>query len=504
MIGLARPGGTIGDSTPTRLTAPGWASCTYTTPMATATPSLTLRALLSQAAGRAGLDSDADVIAGLTPSAKALAAVASARTTTTPTLLIATTDKELEQLVADARFFYAALEGTSEEATERAVVSLPSLQVDPYRGMTPHFRVAAARARALVGAASGTARLIVASAAALLPRVSTPPRLLRAALEIRSGTEIDPQALADVLVDAGFTRTDPVDEHGSFAIRGGILDVFPANDVEPVRLEFVGDMVETLRRFDPTTQRSTGAVDYVSIVPVREWFDDDEERVSIVDFLSLAHGARVIVSEREQVAQQARKIREQLDSSYEDARARGHVAAVSPDRAFTTWEAIEPRVAGAHRLEELAIEDLAQENEASQVRHVSCQPALEFRGRAGDWIADLRQARERGDTVLFVADSPGRAERTVEILQEYEIVAVPVERAEDVHAAAVLVAVGSLSRGFRLAEGALQVYAETDVFEEERRPTEKRRNLAKTFLSDLRDLKVGDLIVHVDHGIGEL
>jgi transcription-repair coupling factor (superfamily II helicase) len=471
--------------------------------MPTATPSLTLRALFSRSAARAGIDASVGVTAGLTPAAKALAAVIAARAHGGTTLLVAPVDRDLEQLTADARFFYSALEGASEEATERAVVPLPSLQVDPYRGMTPHFRVAAARARALAGAAAGTARLIVASAGAMLPTVSTPERLLRAAIEIRSGTEIDPQTLADLLVDAGFNRADPVDEHGSFAIRGGILDVFPANDVEPVRLEFVGDMVETLRRFDPTTQRSTGAVDYVSIVPVREWFDDEDERVSILDFLSLAHGARVIVSEREQVEQQTRKIREQLDNSYEDARARGHVAAVRPDRAFTTWEAIEPRVAGAHRLEELAIEDVAQEKEASQVRHVSCQPALEFRGRAGDWIADLRQARERGDTVLFVADSPGRAERTVEILQEYEIVAVPVERAEDVHAAAVLVAVGSLSRGFRLAEGGLQVYAETDVFEEERRPTEKRRNLAKTFLSDLRDLKVGDLIVHVDHGIGE-
>ena len=471
--------------------------------MPTATPSLTLRALFSRSAARAGLDPSAAVIAGLTPAAKALAAVVSARAHGGPVLLIAPADRDLEQLTADARFFYSALEGASEEATEHAVLPLPPLQVDPYRGMTPHFRVAAARARALAGAAAGTARLIVASAAAILPKVSTPERLLRATVAIRSGTEIDPQALADLLIDAGFTRADPVDEHGSFAIRGGILDVFPASDVEPVRLEFVGDMVETLRRFDPTTQRSTGAVDQVSIVPVREWFDDDEERLSILDFLSLAHGARIIVSEREQVEQQARKIRVQLENSYEDARARGHVAAPPPDRAFTSWESLAPRITAARRLEELAIEDIGEESEASRVRHVSCQPALEFRGRAGDWIADLRQARERGDTVLFVADSPGRAERTVEILQEYELVAVPVERAEDVHAAAVLVAVGSLSRGFRLAEGALQVYAETDVFEEERRPAEKRRNLAKTFLSDLRDLKVGDLIVHVDHGIGE-
>jgi transcription-repair coupling factor (superfamily II helicase) len=471
--------------------------------MPTATPSLTLRALFSRAASRAGLDTRAPITAGLTPAAKALAAVVAARSQGGTTLLIAPTDKDIEQLTADGRFFYAALEGTSAADTERAILPLPSLQIDPYRGMTPHFRVAAARARALVGAASGTARLIVASAAALLPRVSPPDRLLRAALDIRSGSEIEPQALADLLTDAGFTREDPVDEHGSFTIRGGIVDVFPAGDVEPVRLEFVGDMVETLRRFDPTTQRSTAPVDQVSVVPIRERFEDADDTMSILDFLAAARGVRPIVSEYEQVEQQARKVREQLENSYQDAAARGHVAVASPDQAFSTWEGIESRVGSAHRLEELTVDEGADSGADSRVHHVSSQPALEFRGRAADWLADIRQARERGDTVLFVADSPGRAERTVEILQEYEIVAVPVERAEDVHAAAVLVSVGSLSRGFRLADAALQIYAETDVFEEERPPTERRRNLAQTFLSDLRDLKVGDLIVHVDHGIGE-
>jgi len=471
-------------------------------PMPTATPSLTLRALLGQAASRVGFDNLGAITAGLTSPAKALAAVVAARAQPGATLLIAPTDKDIEQLTSDARFFYAALEGTSEEATERAVLPIPSLQVDPYRGMTPHFRVAAARARALAGGAAGTARLILASAAALLPRVSTPERLRRASLDIRSGTEIDPQVLSDLLVDAGFTRADPVDEHGSFTVRGGIVDVFPASDSEPVRLEFVGDMVETLRRFDPTTQRSTAAIDRLSIVPVRERFDDDDEWLSMLEFLSSAHGVRILVSEQEQVEQQARRVREQLQGSYEDAAARGHVAVVAPQRAFSEWGDIERRLGSARRLEELAVET-GDDGPEQQVRHVSCQPALEFRGRAGDWVADVRQARERGDTVLFVADSPGRAERTVEILQEYEIVAVPVEHAEAVRSAAVLVAVGTLSRGFRLADGALQVYAETDVFEEERRPAEKRRNLAKTFLSDLRDLKVGDLIVHVDHGIGE-
>jgi transcription-repair coupling factor (superfamily II helicase) len=472
------------------------------------TTSLTLRALLSRAVSAASLDKSSRVVAGLTPPGKALAGVAVARTGTEVTLLVVPTDKDVEQMTSDARFFYAALEGASEADVERAVLPLPSLQVDPYRGMTPHFRVSAARARALHAAATGTARVIVASSAALLPRVSAPERLLSASLEIRSGTEIDPQNLADLLVDAGFTREDPVEEHGSFAVRGGIVDIFPAGDVEPVRLEFVGDMVESLRRFDPSTQRSTGATDQLLIVPVRERFDEEADSIPLFEFLSAARGLRVVVSEEQQVREQAQKVRDQLESSFADAAARGHVAALPPTQAYVTWTDLEPRLVAGDHLEELAIDESAPDPgsripDPHGVRHIRCQPALEFRGRVNDWIAEIRQARERRDAILFVAESPGRAERTIEILQDYDIVAVPVERAEDAYAAPVLVAVGSLSRGFRLSDAALQVYAETDVFEEERHAPEKRRNLAKTFLSDLRDLKVGDLVVHIDHGIGE-
>jgi len=126
-----------------------------------------------------------------------------------------------------------------------------------------------------------------------------------------------------------------------------------------------------------------------------------------------------------------------------------------------------------------------------------------FRGRIPDWISDIRRARERGETVLFVAATPGRAERTLELLKEYDLRAAPIAQAEDLYAASVLVTIGSLSRGFRLPAAALQIYAETDVFEEERHAPERRRSVSRTFLSDFRDLKGGDLIVHVDHGIGK-
>jgi transcription-repair coupling factor (superfamily II helicase) len=476
------------------------------------TSSLTLRSLFKAAIVKAGLDKPAQITAGLTSAAKALAIVGAARATTGVTLVIVPTDKDVEQLISDTRFFWGAIEGATEQILERSVLPFPSHQVDPYRGMTPHFRVMAARGRALHAAATGTARIIIASAAAILPRVSAPERVKRASIELKSGSEIEPLDLADLLVDAGFDRQDPVDEHGEFTVRGGIVDIFPAGDAQPVRIEFVGDMVESLRRYDPSTQRSTEVIDQLAVVPIRERFEL-ENSVSIIEFLS-ASGLRLIVSEFDQVEETALQLRQQLDESFEDALKR-RAPGVPPAHLFADWNDIGPRIVAARRLEELAVEAttgvFAEAAVGSEgvgppehgIRHVSCQPAMEFRGRVSDWIADIRAARSRGDTVLFVAESGGRAERTIEILHEYDLLGIPVEHAEDVHAASVLVTIGSLSRGFRLSDAALQIYSEPDIFEEERRAPEKRKNLARTFLSDLRDLKVGDLVVHVDHGIGE-
>src|SRR4029077_466555 len=141
------------------------------------------------------------------------------------------------------------LEGMSDSAAERAILPFPSHEIDPYRGLAPHFGVASARARALYAIASGTARVIVASAAALLPKVSAPGRLLGAGLDLKPGQEIAPTDLAELLVDAGFSREDPADEYGGFALRGGILAIFSAGEQLPVRLEFVGDTIESLRTY---------------------------------------------------------------------------------------------------------------------------------------------------------------------------------------------------------------------------------------------------------------
>ena len=471
--------------------------------------SLTLRALLKTAAGRLGLGVPGRPVSGLTAAAKGFfTAAAAARDRV---LLVVPADADVEQVTSDARFFLAALEGVSDTDAAHAVVPFPSHEIDPYRGLSPHFDVASARARALHALSRGTARLVIASSASLLPRLSQPARLGDAGLTLRSGDEISPIDLADRLTAAGYTRQDPTDEPGEFSVRGGVVDFYPAGARHPIRLEFVGDTIESLRTYDPGTQRSIEPIDQAHIEPLTEILElpatagssgqgasEPDPRMdrsaTILDYLDAARPV-VFVSEPDEVKAAFIKQREQIDASYAEA-VRKQNRAAEPESIVIGWEVVAPLLETATALETLSL------GTADEVRHVATQPAMEFAGRVPDWVAELRSARQAGETVVFVAHSQGRAERVVEMLADYQVPAAPIDRGEDAHASAVLVSVGHLSKGFRLPEAGLQLFAETDVFDEERHTHEKRRSAAKTFLSDFRDLKIGDLVVHVDNGIG--
>jgi transcription-repair coupling factor (superfamily II helicase) len=466
--------------------------------------SLTLRAVLKSAAGRLGMGVPARRVSGLTPAAKAMCVAAAIGRA--PVVLVVPTDAEVERMTVDARFFLAALEGFSDADVERSVLPFPSQEVDPYRGLKPHFDVASARARALHGIASGSARLILTSAAALLPRLSQPDRLTRTAATLVPGQDIEPRELGALLVEAGYTRQDPVDESGEFCIRGGVVDFFPAGAAEPIRLEFLGDTIESIRSYDPATQRSHQQLDRVSIVPLLELPGGDgtvgggeedgvDRSATILDYF-VSTTPVVFVSEPDEVDAHGRKVSEQLFLSYEEATAKSQRVR-PPSELVIGWDAIADWLRSATSLETLALGE-----PEPGVNHIACQPAVELGGRLQDWVEEIKRGRERGETLVFIAHSPGRAERTIELLADYEIFAVPIERGEEAHAASVLVGVGHLSRGFRLPDAQLQFWAETDVFEEERKVHERRKSATRTFLSDFRDLKAGDLVVHVDHGIG--
>jgi transcription-repair coupling factor (superfamily II helicase) len=288
--------------------------------LATST-SLNLRAVLKTAVANSGIAIGARALSGLTPPAKALFVAAAAQAQPRAVVLyVVPADGDIEQAVGDIGFFLSALEGLGP--AESGVLPFPSHEIDPYRGLAPHVGVTSARARALHAIATGTTRVVVASAASLLPRVTPPSKLLATAIDLRPGQDIAPTDLAELLVDAGFTREDPADQHGEFAVRGGIVDIYPAGAANPVRLEFIGDTIESIRTYDAGTQRSIKPVDQVQVVPLRDVLDvrDGRDRsATIVDYLKRAREFRIIVSERDEVDAHAQKLLEQITRSYKQA-----------------------------------------------------------------------------------------------------------------------------------------------------------------------------------------
>src|SRR5689334_17727876 len=293
-------------------------------------PSLALRSLLTGVLRETGLQSPLQRISGATPPVRALAIAAGAKRFSEGTILVVVpTDAEIESTCGDISFFLSVLEGSAATVVERQVLPFPSTQVDPYRGFQPHLKVASSRARVLHALATNTARVVIASAAALLTKLPEPASLLLSSCEIKPGIDIDPHELANTLVLGGYEPADPVDAHGEFARRGGIFDVFPAGEELPIRIEFIGDTVESIRRFDPGTQRSVETLDRFGIVPVREASVElspgqSSSTANLFQFLR-TRDSQVWLSEPADVEKHIKTAWEQIATSYSDAveRAKG-------------------------------------------------------------------------------------------------------------------------------------------------------------------------------------
>ena len=259
------------------------------------------------------------------------------------------------------------------------MLPFPSQEVDPYRGLAPHLRVASARARALYGASAGEARIVIASAVALLPEGQPAAAAVERGAQPRARRSRSRRTTSpSCSIDAGFTREDPVDEHGEFCVRGGIVDLFPPGAAEPFRVEFIGDTIETIRRYDPATQRSTGSIDQVHIMPMREALDagvggrpGGAERDGL---RSLPQGAAAAVRRDARSATCRRRrtrFLEQVEASYTEATSGRRPARVpgrlpQPSEILIDWDTVASRLAAATRFEELAIDTPADDHVAGR------------------------------------------------------------------------------------------------------------------------------------------
>jgi len=438
--------------------------------------------------------------------------------TTRPLLVVVARENDVEQAAEDLRTL------AQQVGAAGAVLPFPAPGPAPFRGLPRHADAALRRAAAMHAARGGALRAWVSSPAGLLRPVLQPRLFETRVVTISAGDEMTPEILLEVLDEGGYRREDPVASPGEVARRGGILDVFPPDRGAPIRIEFLGDTVETLRSFDPETQRTTAALDSLEILPLTDVFAPRSvlaalrralpERFSghrdlpallekidrgalvvddLADLLPLVPGATVapwtvleawttVVLEPELMAAEAEAFHAR---AREERQRRPDTLALEPVEALVPAEDLAARAAQGPVLHVREVDlDL-------RGVHLASRPVRRYAGDLRALSADL--SRQMGTTVLFLG-TPGRAERLRDVLREDGLAVGP--------GTAIDLRVGVLGAGFEFPNRALTVLADGDLYPEEVHLHRGRGNRARTFLSDFRDLKVGDLVVHQDHGIG--
>jgi transcription-repair coupling factor (superfamily II helicase) len=521
--------------------------------------------------------------------------------------LAATANRDLEAWETDISFWREALGDKGDTLT------LPAVETDPYAAASPHAELLEERALALWKLAQGGGDFVILSSQALAQRAFAPEEVKRAGAFLRRDEDYDLNELRDKLLAAGYLREDPVNATGEFSLRGGILDVWPPGREFPVRVEFFGDTVDSLREFDAETQLSVNPLKELEIPPMRElcvgaedfklwadfarehWADerynralrdraiyaDDGETFAGWEWLlPLLHepkssvfaylrDAVLIVDEPAMVEKHLSGVYETLRESYAATEAADELG-LAPDKLYLTPEELREKLEARPRLELRALgraaaetdDALALETEASgragegekrrrgeeekgskegavsgnsllpnphsptplflfplvgevPEAHWNATAARRYHGRWPELARELKQARAEGRATLLLTHTHGLAERVREVLAEYDAaprLSAVAELAQLPASSGPFIVSGYLSGGFVLPNIGLTVHVESDIYDQAdgdgQRPKNKAQNAkAKranfgAFLSDFRDLKPGDFVVHIDHGIG--
>lgn len=542
--------------------------------------------LVNELRANARIISISGLVAG---AARALAIAALQRDTGKTFAVVAQSTRDLEAWESDLRFWHGALAG--QETSDAEVLVLPASETDPYAGTSPHAQTLEKRAFALWRLHLRKPDFVLLTARALARKTVAPEVIARAGVVIKRDEDHAPEELVEKLFATGYMREDPVGGVGEFSMRGGIVDIWPPGREAPVRIEFFGDTVDSLREFDPETQLSTGQLDSVEVPPMREW------SVNAVDFQIWSEGARerwaderydrslrdrtafadegeafagwewlialttnsnstvfdhlkdvvVVVDEPSAIESYLSEFYERLNARYNEIDQADDIG-LTPEELFLNGEQLRQLIENRQRIELRTLGRVTSETDMNLQLDAEepmiqlgrsrgprvpaflfpivekavevewqAQSTMRYHGRIADLAAGVKEAGEEGETTLFVMPSLGVAERITEILKDYEIESrlALVGETSGARATPVVVTVGRISGGFELPKSGLIVHVESDVFDEttttvDRRGTaekstrtegRRRRSKAAAFLSDFRDLRPNDFVVHIDHGV---
>ncbi len=374
----------------------------------------------------------------------------------------------------------------------------PQREARPYESSEPHLEIGALRVEAVEALLGGRTRLLVTTLRALQERAPIPAALAGLRLTLRVGEETGFQTLIGDLTERGFERVPIVEEVGQFAVRGGLLDVFSFGTPEPLRVEFSGNEITSLRFFDILDQRTRGTTTEAHILPV--YFQRDSAAATLVSrsLLELLPADALLLS----VHQEA-KWRPELDRTWtyvcrlhEELTAEGQ-SPDPPDTLFLPANEAEEKLAGLARIDLAATPGAtpgaAHGASPGSQNSLACTapPAIERDMKR--LSAALRATSATGGRSLVLCDNRGQCERLEEILVGAKKIPLGAH-----------VVVGSLAAGFILesADPPLQVLTDHEIFRRSRRVRSRRRFRGAVALESLSQLSPGDYVVHMDHGVG--
>ena len=460
-----------------------------------------------------------------------------------PVAHIARDDKRLAAMQAALAFF----------APDMPVFVFPAWDCLPYDRVSPNADISAARMATLAGLVHGMPErfVLLTTMAAATQRVPARHVLRDAAFKARVGDRIDEKGLRNFLVRMGFTQSPTVMEPGDYAVRGGIIDIFPPGQSGPVRLDLFGDVLDGARRFDPATQRTTETLKLVELAPVSEVILDEAAITRFRQNYRIAFGAAGTDDPLYEAVSAGRKhagIEHWLGFFQDDLETLldylPNVSVSLDDQIGATrlarWESIEDQYGTRmHALDQkgrmdtvykpaepalLYLDDAAWDAAVADARVLQFAPnkqatgvgVLDAGGRTGRNFAPERQQENlslfetlAGHIRAKIADGPvvvasyseGARERLTGLIEDEGIgEVIPVTDFSRVGKTGVHLAVWALDAGFE-ADG-LTVISEQDVLGDRLIRQTKRKRRAENFLTEANGLAPGDLVVHVDHGVG--
>ncbi|MEM7763245.1 MAG: transcription-repair coupling factor [Pseudomonadota bacterium] len=451
-------------------------------------------------------------------------------------LHVADTQADADRLEAEVQFF---------AEPDLPVLHFPDWETLPYDNFSPHQDIISERLAVLAKLPKLERGILIVAAQCLLHRLP-PTQYVRArALSLRVGESLDAEAFLRSLSDAGYVRVPQVGEHGEFAVRGSLIDLFPMGSDGPVRIDLFDDEIETLRDFDPDTQLSGAERSDLIVLPAREvpldkagiksfrqryreYFAGDANQSQVYRDVSagIAHGGieyylplffettstlldylpgTALVTHGPELDLRINDTHNDIEERYEVLNVAAERPQLGPDDAFVTGDQWRSML-GRHRQMVVSREKLPDSDTTltAQLPPMALDPQREH--AAGAFVEFLKRQGENG-RALLVAESAGRREVLIELCHANQLQPVRVDnwqafRASD---ATLAITTGALTVGLRLPDAGLAIVTEQAILGQKIKPKQRRRRAGsdpENIIRQLSDLTIGAPVVHDAYGVG--